>query len=408
MKDKFGVPCNRGDRMVVESKLKSIPDPHLTDLIDELEDYGTEFIKLGKGTTASVYLTNLRSISGEDQSGYDCLLVIKHFFARKVKWADKEISSLVKLRHSTIVPGLFHVIRNAKTAILFTEFINGLTIGELIEEIKKGSIMDFYQGHKIVIILYVVSLIAKAIRTLHGNSIMHKDLNLNNIMLVMEGDKLHVRFIDLGSSCDLDERDNDCDSTDGVTPLIMSKFLCGLQTHASAHDIKSHDYWCLVVIIYCLYNLDYPKIHGSLMAFYDDLCSDDPSYVNETFSVPNPILRHVQSALISGNLQEFWESIRTAERDFVRASRLPLLAIPKRTMRNSPDDRARVAPLAADQFVDDSVTSPASLFSPRSPDSYLPTPPISTRMVSPPPPTPPLTREQVAFPALPQRRGIKG
>ncbi len=152
-----------------------------------------------------------------------------------------EISVLKQLDHENIMK-LYEVIDTPKNLYLILEYINGISLTEYMKNISGMKIKEdkckkiFYQ-------------IVNAINYCKSKNIYHRDIKLENILLINE--KL-VKIIDFGFSIKCPKN-------------TYQKFLCGTPNYMSPEIINKHNYipeysdiWSLGVLLFIMLTGTFP------------------------------------------------------------------------------------------------------------------------------------------------------
>ena len=210
---------------------------------------------LGKGSFGEVFLTKIK--------GSNELYATKRLdraFCEKpdnMKRLKNEIKILKNLAHPNIVRLID--LKKSKTHIyLVTEYCNG---GSLSQRLK-----DFVSIHKKpfpeLIVQYLMKQIIYAIKFLHANKIIHRDLKLDNILLNFPTEqdknslnmmKATVKLIDFGFATKLhSSKSNLTHSVLGSPANMVPQLLENYQKHTPSkegYDEKA-DIWSLGTICY--------------------------------------------------------------------------------------------------------------------------------------------------------------
>ena len=189
------------------------------------------FIKqLGKGSFGEVFLTQ--------KEGHSQLYATKKIpksmadAPKTQKYFHNEINLLGKINHKNIMK-LIEVKQSKDNYYLVCELCNGGSLNELLDKYRKIHRQPFTEE----IVQYLMRQIVDAIKYLHGQHIIHRDLKLDNILMNFdkEQDKQNmnilgaqVKIIDFGFATVLDPQQNLAFSTLGspinMDPGILKKF----------------------------------------------------------------------------------------------------------------------------------------------------------------------------------------
>lgn len=155
------------------------------------------------------------------RSGYNC---------------DAEIEALKSCQGHPNIVELVEVLKDDLFTYIVTELIEGK---ELFNCVKENSFSEDE-------IRYIFSEIVKTVKFIHSKQIAHRDLKLENILLVNDDEnQLRIKIIDFGFACNLQkckEMDTKCYTLDYAAPEILSNKKYTLTC----------DVWSLGVILYTL------------------------------------------------------------------------------------------------------------------------------------------------------------
>ena len=166
-------------------------------LIDDL----TLIRSLGKGAFGEVYLTSKQGTSIK----YATKKLEKSKYlnnSKAKKYLDNEIAILKDISHPNIV-NLIEIKENSKYCFIVTEYCNGGNLSNCLEKYQDENDNAFPEE----IVQYLMRQIMDAVRYLHKNKILHRDLKLDNILVHYdnENDKLKnnimkgkIKIIDFG------------------------------------------------------------------------------------------------------------------------------------------------------------------------------------------------------------------
>ena len=211
------------------------------------------FIKpLGKGSFGEVFLTS--------KAGHSQLYATKKIpksmadAPKTKKYFHNEISLLSKIKHKHIMK-LIEVKQSKDNYYLVCELCNGGSLNELLDKYRKMYRRPFTEE----IVQYLMRQIVDAIKYLHGDHIIHRDLKLDNILMNYENEQdkenmnilgAQVKIIDFGFATVLNPKQNLAFSTLGspinMDPGILKKF--------TGNDTKGYDesvdIWSLGTLCY--------------------------------------------------------------------------------------------------------------------------------------------------------------
>ena len=209
---------------------------------------------LGKGAFGEVYLT---SKVGTNEK-YATKKIDKKFAAnpRAKKYLDNEIAILKEIDHPNIVK-LYEVKETSKFYYLVTEYCNGKGLSDCLEEYQEKYNKPFSEE----IVQYLMKQIVSAIRYLHKNTILHRDIKLDNILVHFENEqdlkkkdmlKAKVKLIDFGFARHLKKEElaySVLGSPINMDPGILRKLNKVEHSNKYGYDEKA-DIWSLGTIFY--------------------------------------------------------------------------------------------------------------------------------------------------------------
>jgi len=136
--------------------------------------------KLGSGGSATVYLA-------EDQlMGRQVAVKVVEAVSDVDSRALREAQAAAKLDHVNIVT-VFEVVRQADRTFLFTEYVEGDTLRELLARHRLTDAEVLEAGIQI----------CRALEHAHRRGVIHRDIKPENIMLI-DGESVDVRIMDFG------------------------------------------------------------------------------------------------------------------------------------------------------------------------------------------------------------------
>ena len=100
------------------------------------------------------------------------------------KYLDNEINILKILNHPNIVK-LYTIKETSQDMFIVTEFCNGGDLSNCLEEYYKKYKRAFPEN----IVQYLMRQIISAIKYLHDNKILHRDLKLDNILVCFDNEE---------------------------------------------------------------------------------------------------------------------------------------------------------------------------------------------------------------------------
>ena len=210
---------------------------------------------LGKGTFGEVYLTQ----KDGSMNYYATKRMEKKMVddPRYKKYFKNEISILQRLYHENIIR-LEDLKATLNHYYIIMEYCNGGSLNQCLNRYKELYHRPFTEE----IVQYIMKQVLSAVKFIHSQNIIHRDLKLDNILVnfLNQADydsvnmlKTRVKLIDFGFASSKDE--NEMYSTAigsplNMDPLILKKFNAGrVQTNDLYYDEKA-DIWSLGALCY--------------------------------------------------------------------------------------------------------------------------------------------------------------
>lgn len=135
-------------------------------------------------------------------------MVLDSDFLEKLK---KEAHIVDMLKHGNIIK-VYDMVERYRTIFIIMEYLEG------------ESILEIIQRHKIISLPRAINYLIQTCQAIHYaycSGILHKDINLGNLMIV-ENDR--VKLVDFGLACSIHEDD---DLFDGAYPYLAPELLKG-------------------------------------------------------------------------------------------------------------------------------------------------------------------------------------
>ena len=220
-------------------------------LIDDL----TLIKPLGKGAFGEVYLTSKQGTSTK----YATKKLVKAKYMnnpKAKKYLDNEIAILKDINHPNIIK-LIEIKDTNKYCYIVTEYCNGGSLSNCLENYQEENNKAFPEE----IVQYLMKQIMNAIRYLHKNRILHRDLKLDNILINYdnENDRLKnnimkgkIKIIDFGFARYLKNEElafSTLGSPINMDPGILQKLNKVSNYRDYGYDEKA-DIWSLGTICY--------------------------------------------------------------------------------------------------------------------------------------------------------------
>jgi serine/threonine protein kinase len=209
---------------------------------------------LGKGAFGEVYLTSKRGSSQK----YATKRIDKKFTVnpKAKKYLDNEIAILRAIDHPNIVK-LYEVKETSTCYYLVTEYCNGGGLSDCLEEYQNKYNKPFPEE----IVQYLMKQIVDALSYLHGKTILHRDIKLDNILVNFDNEddrrnknmlKAKVKMIDFGFARYLKKEElaySTLGSPINMDPGILRKLNKMAHSSEYGYDEKA-DIWSLGTICY--------------------------------------------------------------------------------------------------------------------------------------------------------------
>ena len=209
---------------------------------------------IGKGAFGEVYLT---SKQGCKEKFATKKMDKKYANQPKVKkYFDNEIGILKEVKHPNIV-SLVDLKETNNSYYLVFELCNGGGLSDCLEKYQKKYKKPFTEE----IVQYLMIQIVSALKYLHNNHILHRDLKLDNILVKFENDedkdnlnmlKSTVKIIDFGFARKLEPGDlaySTLGSPINMDPIILKKLNKMGNYKEYGYDEKA-DIWSLGTLCY--------------------------------------------------------------------------------------------------------------------------------------------------------------
>ena len=209
---------------------------------------------LGKGSFGEVYLTSKQGTKEE----FATKRIDKKFTLnpKAKKYLDNEIAILKEIEHPNIVK-LYDIKETSNSYYLVTEYCNGGGLSDCLENYKGKYKKPFSEE----IVQYLMRQIVSAIAYLHGKTILHRDLKLDNILVQFDNEidkksrnmlKAKVKIIDFGFARHLQKEElaySTLGSPINMDPGILRKLNKMENSRDYGYDEKA-DIWSLGTICY--------------------------------------------------------------------------------------------------------------------------------------------------------------
>ena len=280
---------------------------------------------IGKGDFSEVYLTTKK---GSDKKFAAKKKKRELFESPNVKkYLKNEITILQNLNHPNIIK-FEDIKKTKKNYYIITEFCNGGELSKALEEYQEKYNKPFSEE----IVQHLMRQIIDAFKYIHGFKIIHRDINLDNILLHFDDEKdkenlnmmkAKIKIIDFGFSSKLN-KNGLVYSTVGcpitMSPILLKKLNSDDEKASKlGYDIKA-DIWSLGAIFYemligkCIFDAEdmeelVKKVEDGEYTIPTSLSKEVASFLNGMLQY-NPDLRLDCEKLskhifLTGNIKDF-------------------------------------------------------------------------------------------------------
>ena len=216
---------------------------------------------LGKGSYGAAILVCLR---GDEKKKFVVKeIVVGHLKESEQRAARKEAEVLSQMQHSNITMYIESFVEGSKLYIVM-EFADGGDLSQAIANRKKTD--RYWKENELMRILVQICL---ALKHVHDQNILHRDLKSQNIFLTNKG---IVKLGDFGIAKVLDATDDQAKTQIG-TPYYLSPEICESSPYG-----RSSDVWSLGVVTFELMALELPFQANSLPALISRIISLPPNW----------------------------------------------------------------------------------------------------------------------------------
>ena len=256
--------------------------------------------KLGKGSFGVVYLTsNTKENTKKTATKVFSRTIIENNI-KQLDYLKTEISLLQTLDHPNIVK-FDSIMKTKKKILLSMEFCNGGGLDKALEKYQKKFGKPFSEE----IVQYLMRQIIDAFNYIHSQSVIHRDIKLENILINYETEKdkeefnlmkSTVKICDFGFSCSI--KNGKLFSSVGtpinMDPIILKKKHSKGKLKHLGYDQKA-DIWSLGTICY-------EMIIGEYAFDAEDMNELVEKIEKGTYTVPTSLSSEIVS-FINGMLQ---------------------------------------------------------------------------------------------------------
>ena len=230
-------------------------------------------IKLDKTVAVKEYFPRGMAVRASDNVSVEVLASEQSdaFNEGQKKFSD-EAALLSKVKDCPEIIGIFDVFDENGTAYFVMEFVNGVTLKEYTS--SNGTITSNQA-------VYIFKRLLPALDILHKNSIIHRDITPENIMLCLNGD---VKFIDFGSARYFSE-----DSEDNYSVILKPGFAPLEQYQRNGNQGAWTDIYSLALSLFFGMTLNVP---------YDPMTrlDDDAAFCRELEAIPEKLREIIRKA----------------------------------------------------------------------------------------------------------------
>ena len=251
--------------------------------------------KLGEGSFGEVYLAQKKG-RNEFLAAKQIDRIIADQPEAK-KYLMNEITNLKKLNHPNIVKYIDTKMTNNYYYIIM-EYVNGYDLTKCLNKYMK----KYGQAFPEEIVQYFMRQIVSAVKHMHNNNIIHRDLSFNNIMIHFDNEndknnfnlmKGKVKIIDLGLSTVVTK---DMHYSQAGTPIFMDPVLLKKQCKYKNSNLIGYnqevDVWSLGTVCYQMI-VGHPTFDSKSL---DELMK---KIENGTYTVPTHLSKEIVSFLNS-------------------------------------------------------------------------------------------------------------
>lgn len=201
-------------------------------------DGAAELKLLGQGTYGTVYRAKYKN-------RYVAVKELRFMDDNRYQEYIREICSLIQFTYPSILPLIGYVLQSANDpALIVTPLMEGGTLSDLISKSRENP-ENFDDTKKMIIIIGIIA----AMRYLHKNDIMHRDLKPLNVLL---NENLEPIVADFGLSKHVGANNMGNQTMDRGTPLFMAP-----EQFGDSYD-NSIDVYAFGCILYNIFKKEPP------------------------------------------------------------------------------------------------------------------------------------------------------
>lgn len=209
---------------------------------------------LGSGAFANVYACKKLGVS-DDEGIFAVKAVdlqamrLSGRGERELKKLQREASILKRVKPHTNVVQFVDLVEHEDWYLFILEFVQG---GNLLQSINKRQRSEPLKEHEV---LDIFRQLVDGIQHLHSEAIIHRDLKLENVLVVQEGNsrnKFKVKITDFGLSKEVGDGMSAACSIVGSPKYVAPEVLA-----LGTHDFKA-DLWSLGILLFVLLGNRFP------------------------------------------------------------------------------------------------------------------------------------------------------
>ena len=241
---------------------------------------------LGKGSYGAAILVELRA--NPKQRFVIKEIVIGHLKDVEQNAAKKEAEVLHQMQHSNITMYVESFVESSKLFIVM-EYADGGDLSTVLAKRKKAETL--WPENELMRIFVQICL---ALKHVHEQNILHRDLKAANIFLSSKG---IIKLGDFGIAKVLDSTEEQARTQIG-TPYYLSPEICESLPYGRQSDV-----WSLGIVLFELLTFELPFQAQSLPALVHRICTVEPMYEKVDKSYSRSITELVKSLLHKDPLQ---------------------------------------------------------------------------------------------------------
>jgi calcium/calmodulin-dependent protein kinase I len=168
---------------------------------------------------------------------------------RELKKLQREASILKKVKPHANVVQFIDLVEHEDWYLFILEFVQG---GNLLQSITKRQGSEPLKEHEV---MSIVRQLVEGLQHLHGEAIIHRDLKLENVLVVQEGSakrEFKVKITDFGLSKEVGDGASAACSVVGSPKYVAPEVLA-----SGEHDFKA-DLWSLGILLFVLLGNRFP------------------------------------------------------------------------------------------------------------------------------------------------------